>query len=187
MQCGASWSASWWSKRNFHWPVQVLQGRGDLGAATIEAGPDKVSFTGSVATGQRIAEACAKKLSPGLELAAEDGRSSSAPTPRSGRFVVPQPGRRVGELRRNGDARRTHLVEQALRRQFPERNLVSKTKLQTRRPRFPRSFDDPPGLQRKVEGDLHRRQPNAGACSPGGQNCCPTSSAQFPQPAKPPS
>jgi acyl-CoA reductase-like NAD-dependent aldehyde dehydrogenase len=53
--------------------VQVLQGRGDLGAAIIEAGPDGVFFTGSVATGQRIAEACAKKLIPSvLELGGKD-------------------------------------------------------------------------------------------------------------------
>jgi acyl-CoA reductase-like NAD-dependent aldehyde dehydrogenase len=53
--------------------VQVLQGRGDLGAAIIEAGPDKVFFTGSVATGQRIAEVCAKKLIPSvLELGGKD-------------------------------------------------------------------------------------------------------------------
>jgi acyl-CoA reductase-like NAD-dependent aldehyde dehydrogenase len=53
--------------------VQVLQGRGDLGAAIIEAGPDKVFFTGSIATGQRIAEACAKKLIPSvLELGGKD-------------------------------------------------------------------------------------------------------------------
>jgi acyl-CoA reductase-like NAD-dependent aldehyde dehydrogenase len=53
--------------------VHVLQGRGDLGSAIIEAGPDKVFFTGSVATGQRIAEACAKKLIPSvLELGGKD-------------------------------------------------------------------------------------------------------------------
>src|SRR5271170_3828997 len=53
--------------------VQVLQGRGDLGAAIIEAAPDKVFFTGSVSTGQRIAEACAKKLIPSvLELGGKD-------------------------------------------------------------------------------------------------------------------
>src|SRR5271156_5129436 len=53
--------------------VQVLQGRGDLGAAIIESAPDKVFFTGSVATGQRIAEACAKKLIPSvLELGGKD-------------------------------------------------------------------------------------------------------------------
>ncbi len=53
--------------------VQVLQGGGELGAALIEAGPDKVFFTGSVTTGQRIAEACAKKLIPSvLELGGKD-------------------------------------------------------------------------------------------------------------------
>ena len=53
--------------------VQVLQGRGDLGAAIVESGPAKVFFTGSVATGQRIAEACARKLIPSaLELGGKD-------------------------------------------------------------------------------------------------------------------
>lgn len=53
--------------------VQVLQGDGDLGAAMIDAGPDKVLFTGSVATGRRIAEACARKLIPSvLELGGKD-------------------------------------------------------------------------------------------------------------------
>lgn len=53
--------------------LQVVQGGGEIGAATIDAGPDKVFFTGSVATGQRIAEACAKKLIPSvLELGGKD-------------------------------------------------------------------------------------------------------------------
>ncbi|MGA8674435.1 MAG: aldehyde dehydrogenase family protein [Candidatus Acidiferrales bacterium] len=53
--------------------VQVLQGGGEIGAAMIEAEPDKVFFTGSVATGRRIAEACAKKLIPSvLELGGKD-------------------------------------------------------------------------------------------------------------------
>ena len=53
--------------------VQVLQGGGEIGAALIEAGPDKIFFTGSVTTGQRIAEACAKKLIPSvLELGGKD-------------------------------------------------------------------------------------------------------------------
>jgi acyl-CoA reductase-like NAD-dependent aldehyde dehydrogenase len=53
--------------------VQVLQGDGEICAAMIEAGPDKVFFTGSVATGKRIAEACAKKLIPSvLELGGKD-------------------------------------------------------------------------------------------------------------------
>ncbi len=53
--------------------VQVLQGAGDLGAAIIEASPDKVFFTGSVATGRHIAEACGRKLIPSsLELGGKD-------------------------------------------------------------------------------------------------------------------
>jgi succinate-semialdehyde dehydrogenase/glutarate-semialdehyde dehydrogenase len=53
--------------------VQILQGAGDTGAALIDASPDKVFFTGSVATGQRIAEACGRKLIPSvLELGGKD-------------------------------------------------------------------------------------------------------------------
>jgi acyl-CoA reductase-like NAD-dependent aldehyde dehydrogenase len=53
--------------------VQILQGGGELGGAIIEAGPAKVFFTGSVATGRRIAEACAGKLIPSvLELGGKD-------------------------------------------------------------------------------------------------------------------
>ncbi len=53
--------------------VHILQGRGDLGAAIIETGPDKVFFTGSVATGTKIAQACAAKLIPSvLELGGKD-------------------------------------------------------------------------------------------------------------------
>jgi acyl-CoA reductase-like NAD-dependent aldehyde dehydrogenase len=53
--------------------VQILQGAGDLGAAMIDTGPDKVFFTGSVATGRRIAEACGRKLIPSvLELGGKD-------------------------------------------------------------------------------------------------------------------
>jgi len=51
----------------------VVQGGGEVGQALIEAGPDKVLFTGSVATGRRVAEACAKKLIPTvLELGGKD-------------------------------------------------------------------------------------------------------------------
>jgi acyl-CoA reductase-like NAD-dependent aldehyde dehydrogenase len=53
--------------------VQVIQGGGAVGAGLIEAGPDKVFFTGSVVTGRRIAEACARKLIPSvLELGGKD-------------------------------------------------------------------------------------------------------------------
>ncbi len=53
--------------------VQVLQGAGDLGAAIIDAGPDKVFFTGSVGSGRRIAESCGRNLIPSvLELGGKD-------------------------------------------------------------------------------------------------------------------
>jgi acyl-CoA reductase-like NAD-dependent aldehyde dehydrogenase len=52
---------------------QVLQGDGSTGAALIEAGVDKVSFTGSVATGRKVAEACGRLLIPcTLELGGKD-------------------------------------------------------------------------------------------------------------------
>jgi acyl-CoA reductase-like NAD-dependent aldehyde dehydrogenase len=53
--------------------VQVLQGGSVLGAAIIEADPEKVFFTGSAATGRKIAEACARRLIPtSLELGGKD-------------------------------------------------------------------------------------------------------------------
>ena len=53
--------------------VTVIQGGGEVGQALIDAPPDKVLFTGSVPTGRRVAEACAKKLIPSvLELGGKD-------------------------------------------------------------------------------------------------------------------
>ena len=53
--------------------VTVVQGGGEVGQALIDASPDKIMFTGSVATGRRVAEACAKKLIPSvLELGGKD-------------------------------------------------------------------------------------------------------------------
>ncbi|MGB8475748.1 MAG: aldehyde dehydrogenase family protein, partial [Candidatus Acidiferrum sp.] len=53
--------------------VTLIQGGGEVGQALIDAAPDKVMFTGSVATGRRVAEACAKKLIPSvLELGGKD-------------------------------------------------------------------------------------------------------------------
>jgi len=47
----------------------VLQGDGAVGAALVNAGVDKVFFTGSVATGRKVAVACAEQLIPcSLEL-----------------------------------------------------------------------------------------------------------------------
>jgi acyl-CoA reductase-like NAD-dependent aldehyde dehydrogenase len=53
--------------------VTIIQGGGEVGQALIDAAPDKVVFTGSVATGLRVAEACAKLLIPTvLELGGKD-------------------------------------------------------------------------------------------------------------------
>jgi acyl-CoA reductase-like NAD-dependent aldehyde dehydrogenase len=53
--------------------VTVIQGGGEVGQALIDAAPDKIMFTGSVATGRRVAEACASKLIPSvLELGGKD-------------------------------------------------------------------------------------------------------------------
>jgi acyl-CoA reductase-like NAD-dependent aldehyde dehydrogenase len=53
--------------------VTIVQGGGEVGQALIDAAPDKVMFTGSVATGRRVAEACAKGLIPSvLELGGKD-------------------------------------------------------------------------------------------------------------------
>jgi succinate-semialdehyde dehydrogenase/glutarate-semialdehyde dehydrogenase len=52
---------------------QVVQGDGATGAALIESGVDKVSFTGSVATGRKVGEACGRLLIPcTLELGGKD-------------------------------------------------------------------------------------------------------------------
>jgi len=53
--------------------VQVVTGDGSTGAALVDAAPDKIMFTGSVATGKKIAAAAAKNLtSCVLELGGKD-------------------------------------------------------------------------------------------------------------------
>lgn len=53
--------------------LTVVPGDGATGAALVEAGVDKIMFTGSVATGRRVAEAAARKLIPCvLELGGKD-------------------------------------------------------------------------------------------------------------------
>ena len=53
--------------------LEVLTGDGSTGAALIESGVNKIMFTGSVATGKRVAEAAAKHLTPVvLELGGKD-------------------------------------------------------------------------------------------------------------------
>jgi acyl-CoA reductase-like NAD-dependent aldehyde dehydrogenase len=52
---------------------QVLTGDGSTGAALVEAGCDKISFTGSVRTGRKVAESCGRQLVPcTLELGGKD-------------------------------------------------------------------------------------------------------------------
>jgi acyl-CoA reductase-like NAD-dependent aldehyde dehydrogenase len=52
---------------------QVVTGDGATGAALVDAGCDKIAFTGSVRTGRRIAEACGRALVPcTLELGGKD-------------------------------------------------------------------------------------------------------------------
>lgn len=53
--------------------VEIVTGDGSTGAALVEAGVDKVMFTGSVATGKKVAEAAARHLIPVvLELGGKD-------------------------------------------------------------------------------------------------------------------
>jgi acyl-CoA reductase-like NAD-dependent aldehyde dehydrogenase len=53
--------------------VEVIPGNGSTGSALVEAGIDKIMFTGSVTTGKRVAEAAAKHLTPVvLELGGKD-------------------------------------------------------------------------------------------------------------------
>jgi succinate-semialdehyde dehydrogenase/glutarate-semialdehyde dehydrogenase len=53
--------------------LEVVTGDGSTGAALVEAGVDKVMFTGSVETGRRVAEAAARRLIPVvLELGGKD-------------------------------------------------------------------------------------------------------------------
>ena len=53
--------------------LEIVTGDGSTGAALIDARVDKIMFTGSVATGKRVAEAAAKFLTPVvLELGGKD-------------------------------------------------------------------------------------------------------------------
>ncbi len=53
--------------------LEIVTGDGSTGAAVVDAGVDKIMFTGSVATGKRVAEAAAKHLTPVvLELGGKD-------------------------------------------------------------------------------------------------------------------
>jgi len=53
--------------------VQTVHGDGETGAALVNGGVQKISFTGSVTTGKKIAAACAEQLIPySLELGGKD-------------------------------------------------------------------------------------------------------------------
>ena len=53
--------------------LEIVTGDGSTGGALVEAGVDKIMFTGSVNTGKRVAEAAAKHLTPVvLELGGKD-------------------------------------------------------------------------------------------------------------------
>jgi succinate-semialdehyde dehydrogenase/glutarate-semialdehyde dehydrogenase len=53
--------------------LEVVTGDGSTGAALVEASVDKIMFTGSVATGRRVAESAARRLIPVvLELGGKD-------------------------------------------------------------------------------------------------------------------
>src|SRR5256714_13096694 len=53
--------------------LEIVTGDGSTGAALVEASVDKIMFTGSVATGRRVAEAAARRLIPVvLELGGKD-------------------------------------------------------------------------------------------------------------------
>ncbi|HZT57109.1 MAG TPA: aldehyde dehydrogenase family protein [Pyrinomonadaceae bacterium] len=53
--------------------LEIVTGDGSTGAALVEAGADKIMFTGSVATGRRVAECAARRLTPVvLELGGKD-------------------------------------------------------------------------------------------------------------------
>lgn len=53
--------------------LTCVTGDGETGAALVEAGVDKISFTGSVRTGRQVAEACGRRLIPcTLELGGKD-------------------------------------------------------------------------------------------------------------------
>lgn len=53
--------------------LEIVTGDGSTGAALVDAGVDKIMFTGSVSTGKRVAEAAAKHLTPVvLELGGKD-------------------------------------------------------------------------------------------------------------------
>jgi succinate-semialdehyde dehydrogenase/glutarate-semialdehyde dehydrogenase len=53
--------------------LTIVEGDGETGAALVDAGVNKISFTGSVRTGRKVGEACGRNLIPcTLELGGKD-------------------------------------------------------------------------------------------------------------------
>jgi succinate-semialdehyde dehydrogenase/glutarate-semialdehyde dehydrogenase len=53
--------------------LEIVEGDGETGAALVNGGVDKISFTGSVRTGRKVGEACGRNLVPcTLELGGKD-------------------------------------------------------------------------------------------------------------------
>ena len=118
---------------------QVVTGRGAAGAALIDSGIDYCIFTGSTATGKKVAAACGERLIPcALELGgkapaivcADADLDRTAQGARVGRVRQPGPGLRLGRARlrarggaRRAGARRSSLT-QKLRQGDPRRRRV---------------------------------------------------------------
>src|SRR5262249_27194598 len=59
--------------------LEILTGDGQTGADLVNAGVNNISFTGSVATGRKVAEACGRQLIPvKLELGGKDAMIACA-------------------------------------------------------------------------------------------------------------
>jgi acyl-CoA reductase-like NAD-dependent aldehyde dehydrogenase len=58
------WLAAAWLEVVGEPVLQVVTGDGAAGAALVEAGVDKIAFTGSAATGRKVMASCARSLTP---------------------------------------------------------------------------------------------------------------------------
>jgi acyl-CoA reductase-like NAD-dependent aldehyde dehydrogenase len=58
------WLAAAWASVIDQSVLQVITGDGAVGARLVEAGVDKIAFTGSAATGRKVMAACAATLTP---------------------------------------------------------------------------------------------------------------------------
>ena len=132
--------------------VQILQGGGEVGAAIIKAGPAKVFFTGSVATGRRIAEACAKQIN---SIRSRTGRKrchDRSRRRRSGRHIKRSSLGRFHELWAGLPLRRADLRRAISNREGFTQLCVEKTrKLRLGSPADPESDVGPMIRERQLE------------------------------------